>query len=271
MDLLTILKTEETLNKFDHFLDLIEKSETPLLINSTYKFTDSICENETMEDRTDVFTNFSQFKTFEELLYPPFNQKFNKTLSAKNSATLEPESGEKGDSTIKSENSGESPSQKLQKLQNQNEKSRELVSLPVPNQILNLSDTEPQFSELDLQNELKKFSYFPEPLDLVYFFDLMLSKNARFFYKEPIPNMFYDNIFVHNSGECERNRSSHGTTPAPLGPDRVSLLLQQCRLFLGFQKNAVDEFLQFFVLLFLQNQSSPIERETGAFEGTFQR
>ena len=57
-----------------------------------------------------------------------------------------------------------------------------------------------KYTEEDLNQELEKYGYNFESLDLLYFFDLMISKNVRFLIKEPITNMFFDNIFIHNEG-----------------------------------------------------------------------
>lgn len=208
MDLLNTLKTENVLEKFDNFLGEINKSDTPILVNSSYEFTDSICENETMEDRTDIFAFYNQFASFRELLYPPLSLLSSAESPSKDNQPPQKNPDEADDSTTNTATPPAPVPEKLRSFQEQNAKSRELISKPVPEQIWAETDLKPQFSGEDLSGELSKIGHQMEPLDLVYFFDLLLSKSARFFYKEPIPNMFYDNIFVHNTGEPVPGRSN---------------------------------------------------------------
>jgi hypothetical protein len=57
-----------------------------------------------------------------------------------------------------------------------------------------------ELTQADLTKEMNKIQGPLGALDIVYFFDLMMSKNFRYLMKEPISHMFYDNIFIHNSG-----------------------------------------------------------------------
>lgn len=171
MQLTNILKVNNETEKLDRFFQLIDQSETPLLINDTYVFTDSICENEVAESRTDIFAKYTQFECFDELLYSP--KKSTKTFT-------------------------ESEDAFFQKLKKENESCADLVHLPIPSHLL---PKDSESKEADLSAEISKLGYNVQTVDVVYFFDLLLSKNFRYLMKEPISHMFYDNIFIHNKSK----------------------------------------------------------------------
>ena len=70
MELHESLKVKDTLPELDSILSLMNSLEEPLFINKSYQFTDSICEHDVMEIRTDIFAEYESFESFEQLLYP---------------------------------------------------------------------------------------------------------------------------------------------------------------------------------------------------------
>ena len=192
MNLNSFLKTEKVNEKLNTFLHLMGETDTPLLINSTYEFTDSICENEVMENRTDIFAFYDTFKDIKELIYPKAFCNLESVDEAVSKLSIPSSS---------SNSSSNGPLQLFQKIKNQNSLCIDLVHKAVPTEMLKGKQV---YSEENLEEELKKIKGPLEAVDLVYFFDLMLSKSFRFLEKEPIPNMFYDNIFVHNPGRSDQ-------------------------------------------------------------------
>ena len=200
MNLLTSLKIDTVLDKFDNFLDLIQKSSTPLLINETYHFSDSICEHETMDDRTDIFAHYSSFNSFNELLYPSSANLINLDKQIKNFESLSDTNLQNSKDPKKKEISENvSMLEHFKHINQENDNCSELIMLSVSE--MDNDQMTPLYKKKDLIKEFNKLNFELKALDIVYFFDLMISKNARFFYKEQLLTMFYDNIFIHNKGK----------------------------------------------------------------------
>jgi hypothetical protein len=197
MNVESYLKTENALLKLDNFLELINKSSTPCLKNPSFTFDPDEYLFDIMNKRTDSLAEFSSFSSFNELLYPSFS---NQTKNHKTEVILK----------FKTSNNVQfSMNQKIfdnedfEHFANENEKCKDLVNLPLSD--VSFLEINQKYSKKEFYDELQKFDFKFKALDLIYFFDLMLLKNSRFYIKEHIVRMFYDNIFIHNQGKLYSN------------------------------------------------------------------